>query len=118
GEDDAEAVVAAQPFSSIRELAQRTSLSHDELGALVESGACDCFGPVSDGEGASGARGRRELLWQLGLVPRPTTVPGSGGEEKQLALPLEPTVETPDLPAPSVWEQMLADYRTTSISVG
>jgi len=118
GEDDAEAVVAAQPFSSIRELAQRTSLSHDELQALVESGACDCFGPVSDGEGASGARGRRELLWQLGLVPRPTTVPGSGGEEKQLALPLESTVETPDLPAPSVWEQMLADYRTTSISVG
>jgi error-prone DNA polymerase len=107
GEDDAEVVVAAQPFSSIRDLAQRTSLSHDELQALVESGACDCFGVK-----------RRDLLWQLGLVPRPTTVPGSGGEEKQLALPLEPTVETPDLPEPSVWEQMLADYRTTSISVG
>jgi error-prone DNA polymerase len=106
GDDDAEVVVAAQPFASIRELAQRTSLSHDELQALVESGACDCFGL------------KRELLWQLGLVPRPTTVPGSGGEEKQLALPLEPTVATPDLPAPSVWEQMLADYRTTSISVG
>jgi error-prone DNA polymerase len=45
-------------------------------------------------------------------------VPGSGGEEKQLALPLEPTVATPDLPAPTVWEQMLADYRTTSLSVG
>jgi error-prone DNA polymerase len=107
GEDDAEVVVAAQPFASIRELAQRTSLSHDELHALVESGACDSFGLK-----------RRELLWQLGLVPRPTTVPGSGGEEKQLALPLEPTVETPDLPAPSVWEQMLSDYRMTSISVG
>src|SRR3954452_9092436 len=82
GEDDAEAVVAAQPYASIRELAQRTPLSHDELRALVESGACDCFGAGSDGEGASGARGRRELLWQLGLVPRPTTVPGSGGDEK------------------------------------
>ena len=45
-------------------------------------------------------------------------MPGSGGEEKQLALPLEPTVETPDLPEPSMWERMLADYRTTSLSVG
>jgi error-prone DNA polymerase len=107
GEDDAEAVVAAQPFRSIGEIAQRTSLSHDELRALVESGACDHFGPK-----------RRELLWQLGLVPRPATVPGSGGEEKQLALPLEPTVATPDLPEPTVWERMLADYKTTSISVG
>jgi error-prone DNA polymerase len=107
GEDDAEDVIAAQPFTSIRDLAQRTPLSHDELVALVESGACDRFGVK-----------KRELLWQLGLVPRPTTVPGSGGEEKQLALPLEPTVETPELPEPSVWEEMLSDYRTTSLSVG
>jgi error-prone DNA polymerase len=111
GEDDAESVVAERgangPYSSIRELAQRTSLSRDELAALAESGACDSFGLK-----------RRELLWQLGLVPRPTSVPGSGGEEKQLALPLEPTVETPDLPDPTVWERMLADYRTTSLSVG
>ncbi|HEY3551560.1 MAG TPA: hypothetical protein VGK69_10980, partial [Gaiellaceae bacterium] len=41
-----------------------------------------------------------------------------GGEAKQLALPLEPTVETPDLPEPTVWERMLTDYRTTSLSVG
>ena len=107
GVDDAEAVVAAQPYSSIRELAQRTPLSHDELAALVESGACDCFGLP-----------RRELLWQLGLVPRPTTVPGSEGEQKQLALPLDPTVATPELPEPTVWERMLSDYRTTSLSVG
>jgi error-prone DNA polymerase len=111
GEDDAEAVVAEREangaYSSIRALAQRTPLSKDELCALVESGACDCLGLA-----------RRELLWQLGLVPRPTTVPGSGGEEKQLALPLEPTVDTPDLPEPTVWERMLSDYRTTSLSVG
>jgi len=107
GEDDAEAVVATRPFASIRELAQRTPLSGDELRALVESGACDSFGLR-----------RRELLWQLGLVPRAQTVPGSGGEEKQLALPLAPTVATPDLPEPTVWERMLADYRTTSLSIG
>jgi error-prone DNA polymerase len=107
GEDDAEAVAANRPYSSIRELAQRTGLSEDELRALAESGACDGFGLR-----------RRELLWQLGLVPRPTSVPGTEGKAKQLALPLEPTVSTPELPEPTVWERMLTDYRTTSLSVG
>jgi error-prone DNA polymerase len=107
GKDDAEAVAAKRPYSSVRDVAQRTGLSEDELHALVASGACDCFGVR-----------RRELLWQLGLVPRPVSVPGTGGEAKQLALPLSPTVETPDLPEPTVWERMLADYRTTSLSVG
>src|SRR5207344_590651 len=37
---------------------------------------------------------------------------------RQLALPLDPTAETPQLPEPTVWERMLADYRTTSLSVG
>jgi error-prone DNA polymerase len=107
GEDDAEVVAANRPYSSVREVAQRTGLSEDELRALAESGACDCFGLQ-----------RRELLWQLGLVPRPASVPGTAGEAKQLALPLEPTVETPELPEPTVWERMLTDYRTTSLSVG
>jgi error-prone DNA polymerase len=110
-EDKAEALVEERarggPFESIRDLAQRAALRGDELRALVESGACDCFGMK-----------RRELLWQLGLVPRAQTVPGSRGEEKQLALPLDPTVLTPDLPEPTVWERMLADYRTTSLSIG
>ncbi len=107
GEDDAEVVAAGRPYSSIRDLAQRTGLREDELRALVESGACDCFGLR-----------RRELLWQLGLVPRPMSVPGTGGEVKQLALPLDPTAATPELPEPTVWDRMLADYRTTGLSVG
>ncbi len=110
-EDEAEAVVKERerggPFTSIRGLAQRVALREPVLQALIESGACDCFGLK-----------RRELLWQLGLVPRPQSVPGSGGEERQLALPLEPTVETPELPEQTVWERMLTDYRTTSLSVG
>jgi error-prone DNA polymerase len=110
-EDEAEAVVKEReqggPFTSIRDLAQRVALREPVLQALIASGACDGFGLK-----------RRELLWQLGLVPRPQSVPGSGGEERQLALPLEPTVETPELPEPTVWERMLTDYRTTSLSVG
>ena len=62
--------------------------------------------------------GDAALLWELGLAPRPQTVPGSGGEARQLALPLDPTAETPALPEQTVWERMLADYRTTSLSVG
>jgi error-prone DNA polymerase len=110
-EDDAQAVVEERErggaFTSVRDLAQRTQLSEHGLETLIVAGACDCFGIE-----------RRRLLWQLGLVPRSQTVPGSGGEEKQLALPLEPTAETPNLPEPTVWERMLADYRTTSLSVG
>jgi error-prone DNA polymerase len=106
-EEDAEVVAANQPYESVRDLAQRAALGNSELRALAESGACDGFGLP-----------RRDLLWQLGLVPRPASVPGTSGEAKQLALPLEPTVATPELPEPTVWERMLTDYRTTSLSVG
>ena len=105
-DDDAAAVVAAQPFADVLELVQRTELSRDTLESLVASGACDCFGSP-----------RRVLLWELGLVPQSENVVGSGGEQRQLALPLDPTVETPPLREQTPWERMLADYRTTSLSV-
>jgi error-prone DNA polymerase len=111
GEDEAEAVVAERerggPFSGVRELAQRTALDQSRLEALLVSGACDSF-----------RGGRRALLWELGLVPPTQSVPGSGGEERQLALPLDPTAPTPALREQTAWERMLADYRLTSLSVG
>jgi error-prone DNA polymerase len=111
GGDEAEALVAERErggaFAGVRDLAQRAPLDRAGLEALVVSGACDGFGAQ-----------RRELLWELGLAPRPATVPGSGGEERQLVLPLDPTAETPELPQESPWERMLADYRTTDLSVG
>jgi error-prone DNA polymerase len=111
GEDEAAAVVAARgrggPFSGVRELAQRTGLDQARLEMLVASGACDSFGGS-----------RRALLWELGLVPRTQSVPGSGGEERQLALPLDPTAPAPRLREQTAWERMLADYRLTSLSVG
>jgi error-prone DNA polymerase len=110
-DDDAERIVAererAGPFQAVADLAGRLPLSRDDLATLVESGACDSLGGP-----------RRALLWELGLAPRPASVPGSAGEEKQLALPLDPTVATPDLPPETVWERMLADYRTTKLTVG
>ncbi|MDQ4081560.1 MAG: DNA polymerase III subunit alpha, partial [Actinomycetota bacterium] len=93
-------------FRGVRDLAQRAPLEQPALEALVASGACDAFGWP-----------RRQLLWRLGLAPRSVSV-GTGGEERQLTLPLEPTTEIPDLPEETSWEQMLAAYRTTQLSVG
>jgi error-prone DNA polymerase len=111
GEDDAAGIVAERerggPYRDVRDLAQRAPVDERALESLVAAGACDSFGSP-----------RRTLLWELGLVPRTTSVPGTGGAERQLALPLEPTVETPPLPPQSDWDRMLADYRTTGLSVG
>jgi error-prone DNA polymerase len=104
---EAEAIVAGQPYADVRDLAQRAPVGRTALEALVAAGACDSFGEP-----------RRMLLWRLGLVPRPQSVPGSGGRQHQLALPLEPTAEIPELAEQTPWERMLADYRTTSVSVG
>ncbi len=93
------------PFAGVRDLGQRAPLDRPGLEALVASGACDSFGWP-----------RRQLLWRLGLVARSVSV-GHGGAERQLALPLEPQTEIPDLPAETPWERMAADYRTTSMSV-
>jgi error-prone DNA polymerase len=111
GEDEAKALVEERerggPFRSVRDLAQRSPLRREGLEALISSGACAAFGDEV-----------RPLLWEAGLAPRSASVPGSGGEERQLALPMDPTVETPELPEPSDWERMLTDYQTTSLTVG
>jgi error-prone DNA polymerase len=110
GIDDAEALVAEReangPYRDVADLARRSRLSYDELEAIVKSGACDGFW-----------KPRRDLLWELGLVFRAQSVPGSGGEEQQLPLELSPTAETPPLRDLTRWERMLADYRHTSMSI-
>ena len=111
GEDDAAALVAERnangSYRDVGDLARRTALSKDGLVALVESGAGDGFGPK-----------RRDLLWELGLANRPTSVPGTQGTAKQLTLSLDPTAATPALRDLTRWERMAADYRLTGLSVG
>jgi len=110
GRDDAGALVAEReaggPFRDVADLARRSRLSYDGLEALVKGGACDGFW-----------KPRRDLLWELGLVSRALSVPGSEGEMKQLPLELEPTTETPLLRDLTRWERMLADYRHTNMSI-
>jgi error-prone DNA polymerase len=103
GEEDAKALEAGQPYADVGDLARRTDVRKDALEALVAAGACDEWGP------------RRQLLWRLGVTARGENV---GGGNRQLALPLDPTAETPELPEQTPWEQMLADYKHTSLSVG
>jgi error-prone DNA polymerase len=110
GKDDAEALVAERgangAYADIADLARRSQLSYDGLEALVKGGACDGFW-----------RPRRDLLWELGLVFRSQSVPGTEGEMKQLPLELDATTETPALRDLTPWERMLADYRHTSMSI-
>jgi error-prone DNA polymerase len=103
GEEEATAIAAGQPYGDVGDLARRALVKRDALEALVAAGACDEWGP------------RRQLLWRLGVTVR-GEVAAAGSQ--QLALPLEPTAEIPELPAQTSWERMLADYRHTSISVG
>jgi error-prone DNA polymerase len=102
GEEDARAIEAGRPYADVGDLARRVDAKKDALEALVAAGACDDWGP------------RRQLLWRLGVTARGESVGGN----RQLALPLEPTAEIPSLPAQTPWEQMLADYKHTSLSVG
>jgi error-prone DNA polymerase len=103
GEEAAAALVAEQPYPDIGELARRGPPARGALEALVSSGACDEWGA------------RRELLWRLGVTPRGERVVGGA---RQLALPIGPTAEEPQLRAQTDWERMLADYRHTAVSIG
>ncbi|HEU5363619.1 MAG TPA: error-prone DNA polymerase, partial [Gaiellaceae bacterium] len=103
GEEDAKTVEAGQPYADVGDLARRAEVKKDALEALVASGACDEWGS------------RRQLLWRLGATARGESV---GGGNRQLALPLGPTADVPELPEQTPWEQMLADYKHTSLSVG
>ena len=98
---------AAGRFRSLSDLASRAGAGAPSLELLAWSGACDSL--VEEGNPSSA---RRIALWQLGVATPGRNVPGG----TQLALPL-------DLPAPprlrqlSKWEEMLADYGTTGMTV-
>ena len=82
----------------------------DGLERLAWAGALDEI-PAGADEGAGG--GRREALWQVGVAPNAR----GAGEGAQLALPLEPP-EPPALAPLGGWEAMIADYRSTGMTLG
>jgi error-prone DNA polymerase len=94
----AERLVAERPFSSLADLERRCRLSNAELATLAELGAFAPFG-----------HSRRQALWQVsrlrerteGLLGRINPEPG----------------ESP-LPEMDALDQVVADYRTSEVTVG
>jgi error-prone DNA polymerase len=123
-EQDVRALVGARQqggrFRSLSDLASRAGAVSGSLELLAWAGACDSLvdgHPAQDGRSRPAQEGRRDArrvaLWQLGVTAAGRRVPGG----IQLALPL-------DLPAPpalrglSRWEEMMADYSSTSLTTG
>jgi error-prone DNA polymerase len=96
------------PFRSAPDLAGRSGADGPTLERLAWAGACDRVGAGSAG------RNRREALWLLGAAPSGETMADGSA---QLALPLAP-LPVPRLRQLDDWEQMIADYGATGLTVG
>jgi error-prone DNA polymerase len=108
-EEEMEALVAERersgPYEGIAELASRSGAGLPSLERLAWAGALD-------GIPAGSASDRREALWRVGVT-------GAGrrnGGATQLALPMEPP-NPPALEPLGEWGKMIADYRSTGMTV-
>jgi len=108
--EEMEALVAERerggPYEGIAELASRSGAGLPGLERLAWAGALDGIPAGSEDE-------RREALWRVGVTGA-GRIAGSG---TQLALPIEPP-QPPSLEPLGDWEQMLADYRSTGLTIG
>ncbi len=92
------------PWRDLADLASRSGASRDGLERLAWAGALDELIGGSD---------RREALWEAGIVR--TGVRHAKGT--QMALPLE-TPGAPSLKPLGDWEETIADYRSTGMTLG
>ena len=105
GEEEAEAVVAGQPYADVADLARRAPVNRARARSARRRRAPATASALPTASSSGGSVSS----------PRPSS--GARGDD-QLALPLEPTAPVPELPEQTDWERMLADYATTSLSVG
>ncbi len=117
------------PFTGLGDLAARVALRRGALEQLAWSGACDGLLRGHDtqiGAGTQSGTDRRSALWQLGVAAvagrvgggsGPDGTSGQAGEGTQLALPLEPA-PAPRLRRLGRWQQLIADYSTSGVTVG
>ncbi|HMI80741.1 MAG TPA: error-prone DNA polymerase [Solirubrobacterales bacterium] len=107
--EETEALVAERerggPYRGIAELASRAGSSLPSLERLAWAGALD-------GIPAGSEEDRRQALWRVGVTGA-GRIAGSG---TQLALPIEPPTP-PQLESLGEWEKLVADYRSTGMSV-
>ena len=126
-EADAEAVMAERsrggPYADVADLAGRSGASRGALVRLAWAGALDRH--RGDRIGRPAGR-RRDALTPLArrqaagrAVAGRRRLRGRPGSEEgdQLALPLD-GAPAPDLPELEPWERMVADYRSTGITIG
>ncbi|MCL5676313.1 MAG: error-prone DNA polymerase, partial [Firmicutes bacterium] len=112
GLEAAEAVEAERarngPFTSLGDFARRVRLRPEAMENLIRVGALDAFG-----------HGRRELLWQLGLLHLDIPIHKQGKVVAcQLVLPLATEQDMVPLPEMQPWEKMAADYTVLEMSPG
>ncbi|HET9677620.1 MAG TPA: OB-fold nucleic acid binding domain-containing protein, partial [Solirubrobacterales bacterium] len=107
--EEMEALVAERErgglYEGIAELASRSGVGLSSLEKLAWAGALD---GVPAGAGSE----RREALWRVGV----TAAGRVAGGDTQLALPMEPP-EPPELQPLGEWGKLIADYRSTGMSV-
>ncbi|HVD40744.1 MAG TPA: error-prone DNA polymerase [Solirubrobacterales bacterium] len=107
--EEVEALVAERerggPYEGIAELASRVGAGLPSLERLAWAGALDGIPAGSEGD-------RREALWRVGV----TAAGQIGGNGTQLALPMEPP-KPPQLEPLGEWGKLIADYRSTGMSV-
>ena len=116
-EIDARAVIDERrrggSYRSISDLAGRSGAGAAALQRLAWSGACDGLVQASSMPADPDDELRRPALWEVGGSARATR----GDDGAQLALPLDGS-PTPPLPQLGPWERIVADYRTTGMTLG
>ncbi|MDX6626648.1 MAG: error-prone polymerase, partial [Solirubrobacterales bacterium] len=109
--EEMEALVAERerggPYSGIAELASRSGAGLASLERLAWAGALDGIPAGAGGE-------RRQTLWQVGVTGRGRAAWRGG---TQLALPIEPP-RPPELEPLGEWGKLIADYRSTGVTLG
>jgi error-prone DNA polymerase len=107
--EEMEALVAERErggsYAGVAELASRSGAGLPSLERLAWAGALDGIPTGSEGE-------RREALWRVGV----TGAGRKGASGTQLGLPMEPP-RPPELEPLGEWGKLIADYRSTGMTV-
>jgi error-prone DNA polymerase len=117
-EIDAKAVIEERrrggSYRSISDLAGRSGAGAAALQRFAWAGACDgLVNSESPGLADPDVELRRPALWEVGGSARAART----DDGAQLALPLDGS-PTPPLPELGPWERIVADYRTTGMTLG
>ncbi len=109
------------PYTDLGELAGRSGVRRVTLEQLAWSGACDrLLALTGAGDREHLSQDRRTALWQLGLAAPSVALDAGRGQHAQstqLALPLQ-LPAAPPLRRLGRWQQLIADYSTSGVTIG